>query len=125
MKYKGREIVAPEKFLPAMRGLLAYYSAFGKDVILEHCPLCDTAEYVDEIPDPIFFKEGERGCNCGACPWIVMANKRCTAAAEKKSETGDITELREERPVFWANYRIRQLRRWIAIYEKAAAEVPS
>ena len=122
MKYKGREIVAPEKFLPAMRELLAWYEGVGS---IFNCPLCKAAGRTES-----------NTTNCQICPWTIVTNYRFNYACEKNrtikrygryfNATGryfNATIARDAKPRWWATLRIRQLRHWIAIYEKAAAEV--
>jgi len=105
MKYKGREIVAPEKFLPAMRELLAWYEGTGKKVF--DCPLCEIARQFDSC--------------CPTCPWSVCEGHDCDHT--KFGGLFEVCDLRAEPTPEWANYRICQLHQWISIYEKAAAEV--
>jgi len=107
MKYKGREIVAPEKFLPEMEALLKWYE--GKGDKIAHCPLCSIAQNFDNC--------------CETCPWNVCEGHNCDNT--KFGGLFKVCDLRTNPTPKWADYRIRQLRRWIAIYEKAAAEVPS
>lgn len=85
-------------FIPAMKKLLRYYENDPQIGGLQDCPLC-------EAKDQLYVAEKKHSCR-DICPWGILTGEDCYHRYKI---------VRGDSPITVAQ-RIRQLKRWIAIY---------
>lgn len=113
-KVSPENIPYASEYLTALRELETYYKTGKESVVLAKggCPLCVVPRRLYGIHD------------CSPCPWVTLLGYPCNqvyrATTIIKDEGLSVGQLRVHRVPSWKQYRLRQLRKWIPLYEEAA-----
>jgi len=95
---KGKKISNKKarESIKGMKELIYHYQhPFEKTLVFDRCPICGDCDSGD--------------CDCGTCPWILLTGNNCRGNYHWQV----VQSLRRRQN------RIKQLRRWIKVYERA------